>query len=260
MITRCPKCDARYDVEPDALLRVDGRALCFRCGSLFDALAEEPLAAEVQDGTPSRPILILNQRSLVSAERDATDGPVDLPFEVPGDLPTLEPATNDALDIAQALGEQKTSRGLWQGTIVLLLVVALLLQIGWQYRTALVQRFPVLEALCTRVDCRPPVVHAPDKFEILQRSIGPTLNEPGSLTLNIRVRNTATAAQSLPDMQLSLLDSRGSVMIRRRLSPSDYLFPSPPDDRRVAPGEVFTIELDFEDPGHSLTGFMIDFF
>ncbi len=260
LITRCPKCDARYDVDPDALLRVDGRALCFRCGSLFDALAEEPLAVDVQDGTPSRPIVILNQRSLLSAEPDPTDGPGELPFEMPADLPRLKPATNSALDIDQALGQQTRSRGPWQGTLVLLLVVTLLLQIGWQYRTALVQHFPVLEALCAHIACRPPVVHAPDKFEILQRSIGPTLNEPGSLTLKVRVRNTAQAAQTLPDMQLSLLDSRGSVMIRRRLSPGDYMFPSPPGERRVAPGEVFTIELDFDDPGHSLTGFMIDFF
>ena len=89
--------------------------------------------------------------------------------------------------------------------------------------------------------------------------MAPTADTPGSLTLNATIRNDAEYAQPLPDMQLSLLDTDGAVLVRRRLSPADYLFPPPPADRLVAPGEVFTISLDFADPGYLATGFMIDF-
>jgi hypothetical protein len=59
---------------------------------------------------------------------------------------------------------------------------------------------------------------------------------------------------------LSLLDNNGSVLARRRLSPGEYLFPRPPEGRLVANGEVFTIAIDFADPGHIASGFTIDFF
>jgi hypothetical protein len=75
----------------------------------------------------------------------------------------------------------------------------------------------------------------------------------------MRVRNEAETAQPLPDIQLSLLDTNGSVMIRRRLAPGEYMFPPPPKDRLVAAGEVVTIDLDFKDPGYLATGFTIDF-
>jgi hypothetical protein len=243
-------------VEPDSLLRVDGRALCFRCGSLFDALAEELIEADARDGTPTRPIVILNQRSLAPGESaNQIDG---LPFEVPDDLPPLQP-TDNALDITEALRGKKSSRNLWYGVIVVLLTLAMGLQLAWQYRRELLQRFPALEVLCSHVECREDVIHAPEQFRILGRDIRPTSNEPGSLTLSARVRNDAQLAQAFPDLQLSLLDNKGNVLIRRRLSPGDYMFPSPSIAQRLAPGEVFTIELDFEDPGDAVTSFVIDF-
>ena len=74
-----------------------------------------------------------------------------------------------------------------------------------------------------------------------------------------RIRNDAENAQPLPDIQLSLLDNNGGVLVRRRLTPGDYLFPAPPKEKLVTPGEVVTITLDFEDPGHLATGFVIGF-
>jgi ribosomal protein L11 methyltransferase len=257
LITRCPKCETRYDVEPDALLRVDGRALCFRCGSLFDALAEEPLETDARDGTATRPIVILNKRSLAPGER-ATE-PEALPFEIPDDLQPLQPTADSALDITETLREKKSSPGIGYGAIAVLLTLAIGLQLFWQYRSELLQRYPALRTLCSYVECQTDTVRAPEKFRILRRDIRPTENEPGSLTLSARVRNDAQLAQAFPDLQLSLLDNKGSVMIRRRLSPDDYMFPSPPQTGRVAPGEVFTIELDFEDPGYLVTSFVVDF-
>ena len=70
----------------------------------------------------------------------------------------------------------------------------------------------------------------------------------------------AAIAQHFPDIQLSLIDNNGAVLIRRRLSPREYLYPPPSDDRVLQPGEVLTIEIDFEDPGHIASGFTIDFF
>jgi hypothetical protein len=141
----------------------------------------------------------------------------------------------------------------------LLLLSGLGLQLAWQYRADLLKAFPALQPLCDRIGCLPGVVRAPDRFSVVQRDIQPTANETGSLTLSAMIRNDAETAQPLPDIQLSLLDNNGGVLVRRRLMPDDYLFPAPPKEKVVTPGEVITITLDFEDPGYLATGFSIGF-
>jgi predicted Zn finger-like uncharacterized protein len=252
--TRCPECRTRYNVDPDALLPVDGMVRCFRCGTVFDAVAEEASAPGARRA--AHELTLDEQADVPWAEDTAGTEP---PFEIPDDLEPLQPTGEGALDVLDTLYEKRSRRRLVYGAIAFLLVAALGLQLAWQYRAELLQRFPALEPLCQHVECRPSVVHAPDRFRVLQRDIGPTPNEPGSLTLHMRIRNDADTPQPLPDIQLSLLDSNGSVVIRRRLAPGEYLFPAPPEGTLVAAGEVITIDLDFKDPGYLATGFEIDF-
>lgn len=254
MKTRCPECQTRYNVDPDALLPVDGMVRCFRCGTVFDAVAEE--ASPPGARRAAHELTLDEQADVPWAEDEAGAAP---PFEIPDDLEPLQPTGEGALDVLDTLYERRSRRGLVYGTLAFLLTAALGLQLAWQYRAELLQRFPVLEPLCQYVECRPSVVHAPERFRVLHRDIGPTPNEPGSLTLRMRIRNDADTAQPLPDIQLSLIDSNGSVVIRRRLAPREYLFPAPPKETLVAPGEVITIDLDFKDPGYLATGFEITF-
>ena len=256
MKTRCPGCKKRYRIDTGALDAVGGRVQCGRCGTVFDAesrLPEETDASAEASGPP----LVLVTRQLSSQEAEPAD---ELPFAVPDDLPPLAPSADGALDVVDTLYEKPSRRGLIYGSIAGLLIGALALQLAWQYRAELLQRFPQLEVACNHLPCRPEVVHEPDNYHVLQREIAPTQNEPGSLTLNATIRNDAEFAQHLPDIQLSLIDNNGAVLIRRRLSPREYLYPPPPDDRILQTGEVFTIEIDFEDPGHIASGFTIDFF
>jgi predicted Zn finger-like uncharacterized protein len=247
---RCPNCDARYELsDRDGLLAADGLAHCGRCNTTFDALDErmvEPLAAEP-------PPVALGEEDEWQGEQTT------LPFEVPDDLEPLQASPDAALDIHDALYEKKSWRGAVYATLAVLLSSAIGLQLAWQYRLDLVERFPALSPLCDHLPCRPSVIHAPERFRVLQRGIKQTVNEPDSLTLSATIRNDAETAQRLPDMQLSLIDNNGTVLIRRRLSPADYVFPPPPDGTLIGPAEVVTITLDFKDPGHLASGFVIDF-
>jgi hypothetical protein len=185
---------------------------------------------------------------------------VDLPFDVPDDLESLEPSPDAALDVTETLSDRRPPRRIVYGALALMLSIALGGQLAWQFRVSLLDHFPQLKPLCDRLNCVATEVHAPERLRILQREMRPAPNQPGSLNLSARFRNEAGAAQPLPDIQLSLLDNNGIVLIRRRLSPRDYLYPPPPADRLIAPGEVITINIDFKDPGYAATGFVIDFF
>ena len=255
MKTRCPNCGTRCNVEADAVINAGGLARCHHCEHVFDALNERitgaistpPITAAV---TPTSKITTVNA---------GDDAEQPLPFDVPENLQPLQASPDAALDIADTLYEKPNYRSLIYGWLVVILTFALGLQLAWQHRLDLLARFPQLQPLCDKLACEPKLVHAPNEFQVLSRNIKPAANEPGALTLSATVRNAADAAQVLPDIQLSLLDNNGAVLIRRRLAPSEYLFPPPSEGRRLNPGEVITINVDFKDPGYLATGFMIDF-
>ncbi len=224
---------------------------------VFDALAGGPTAAAAD--TAGKPVVDLDaQAELADNGADVAETP-ELPFAVPDDLEPLQASAQDALGVEDTLYQQKSRRGLFYGLAAVVLIAALGLQLAWQQREQILVQFPQLEVICGVLACRPPLAHSPERFRILQREIKPTANLPGSLTLSAVVRNEAELPQLLPDLQLSLTDSNGGLLVRRRLSPSEYLFPAPAEDKLVDPGEVITIALDFEDPGYSATGFQIDF-
>ncbi len=249
MKTRCPHCGTRAEVDTETLIAAGGQARCHHCNGLFDALGEH-----LGNGDQAPPTTI---DTASTAERDEDER--ELPFDVPDDLEPMAISADAALDIEHSLDDTQGRYRTIFGGLALLLALTLALQLAWQYRFELLARFPQLEPVCEQLACRPATVYSPGKFQVLQRDIKPASNEPDALTLTATIRNGAAAAQALPDIQLSLLDNNGGVLIRRRLAPYDYLFPPPTDDRRLHPGEVFTITLDFKDPGYQATGFMIDF-
>lgn len=251
----CPTCGTRYEI-PDALQqRANGLASCHRCGSGFSLVDGTP--ADLSEQDPATLARVLRLRNDMEIPAEGLQGAT--PFDIPDDLPTLQADPNAALD-ADALLTSESRRGIWlSGLVALILVVGLGVQLSWQYRDALFARYPQLRIVCEHVQCQPDTVHQPELFRVLQRAVKASDNLPGSLTLSVAFRNDATISQHYPDLHLSLLDNNGSVLIRRRLSPADYLFPTPRDAAVVEPGEVVTFSLDFEDPGYQATGFVIDF-
>lgn len=259
MKTRCPHCGTHYEVDAEALLGTAGQAQCANCGTVFDAVAQRrspPAAAEAN----SNPLLLGDEPSPASRVESAAAADDELPFDVPDDLPPIEPSPEDALDITETLYQKRSWRGVFYGLLTSVLILGLGAQLAWQQRELLLQQFPQIEPVCRHLPCRPKMVYQPEDYHVLSRAITPTDNQPGSLTLSATIRNDAEYSQHLPDIQLSLLDNNGAVLVRRRLAPDEYLFPRPPADRLVAAGEVFTIAIDFADPGYIASGFMIDFF
>ncbi|MCB1774104.1 MAG: DUF3426 domain-containing protein [Gammaproteobacteria bacterium] len=252
---KCPGCGTRYDI-PDALQqRANGLASCHRCGSGFSL--DDGSAVDLDARDPATLARVLRLRNDMEIATDAH--PAAVPFDVPDNLPPLQADPDAALD-ADALLKTGSRRGIWlSGLVALTLAVGLGLQLAWQYRDTLFARYPQLTAVCQHVKCQPDTVHEPELFRVLQRAVRASDNQPGSLTLSVTFRNDAKIGQHYPDLHLSLLDNNGGVLIRRRLAPANYLFPTPADAAVIEPGEVVTFSLDFEDPGYQATGFVIDF-
>lgn len=270
MNPRCPECHTAYNVDPETLLAAGGKARCHHCGTIFNAFdldtappaqheqAKWQLAGIIQDDEKpgsSHPSADIDDLDLILDVGPEPD--TDLPFEVPDDLPTLEPADHDPKGSGD---NDRTSRHTrwWQGPLLLLLIVALGMQLAWFHRDTLLRR-PQAQPLCQWLDCSVAHRSDPTAFSVIERQLGADPAFPGALSLQIRFRNTAPYAQPLPRLQLSLYDNSGDTLARRLFSVDEYLFPSPGKNTLAAPQEVFTIELLLEDPGTRASGFKIDF-
>lgn len=257
-----------YSVDPDALRAAHGMARCHNCGSVFNAMLHN---LENPDQSPHDDLSIEldmgdgpQERETIEPELDLAleiEEPeeIDLPFDVPEDLPALKPSGEAALDVRDSLQPRaQRSSPWWQKLLVLLLLITLALQLLWFMRADLLQ-YPPAQPLCQWLDCEVAQKRDTAAFKVIERQLQSDPGMPGALRLQLRFRNGAEFAQALPRLQLSLFDSSGALLARRTLETDEYLFPAPAKDALAAAQEVFTIELLFEDPGARASGFKIDF-
>jgi hypothetical protein len=257
MTLRCPQCGTEYDLDQRAFTGPGRLACCHHCGSFF-GLATGRVAS----------IATLRAEAMADAvrltdahRRGAPPTTGDAEIEIPEDLAPL-PTVDATLSSAAPLPEQQRSQMLVNGgyvLVALVLAAVFALQLAWLYHTELLQRFPGLTTLCEHLPCQPAPISAAEAFEVLQRDLGPSRRHPGALALNLSFRSTVRTSRPLPKVQLSLLDNRGEVLVRRRLSPDEYLSSPSTSATAAAPGEVTAFEVDFVDPGYRATGFAIDF-
>ena len=97
MKVRCPGCDTRYQVDADALLGSDGRAHCYRCGTVFHAVTEHVDQTAHTDATRRSALTWLKQVDEADSERE-------LPFEVPDDRAGVAAVTLVLSGLSAAVG------------------------------------------------------------------------------------------------------------------------------------------------------------
>jgi hypothetical protein len=243
-IRTCPGCGARLPVDPDLLGDAEQLATCTRCGTYFQLDQGGVVDAECADPFARATALRLSPE------------PVAPPFEVPDDLPPLEPDSDPDF----ALAPERRRPGPLAILSCMLLVVALLAQAAWHYRIELLQRVPRLATLCLAWQCPAAVIAAPAQFRVVARDLRAAPQATGALRLNLRLRNDAAFAQPYPVIQLALLDNRGHVVQRGHLQPADYLPATPAANATVASGASLGIAVDIADPGPRASGFVVDFF
>lgn len=256
MKVNCPRCGAGYTVLQDDVDKASGLATCTQCNTPFDVIAGRELLPGSFDHSK-----LLRLESVPATDTSSSEPmePPVLPFNVPDNLPPLEIEDDAGLEMPSEKPAGNRVLRILSGMIAMLLAAGLLAQLGWRHRVDLLAQYPVFEPICEFLPCRVEVGRDTSALRVLQRDFTRTENTSDSLTLRIQFTNGAPFAQPYPDIQLSLLDNGGNTIVRRRLDPGEYMFPTPPKDSKIAPGEVVTISVDFVDPGYLATGFVIDF-
>jgi predicted Zn finger-like uncharacterized protein len=109
---------------------------------------------------------------------------------------------------------------------LLLLAAALLLQLGYAYRTELAKHYPDLrpdmEAACERLGCSVELPREADRISIESSDLNPE-SDKNRLQLAATLKNRAPYAQSYPHLELTLTDVRDQPLVRRVFTPAEYL-------------------------------------
>lgn len=184
------------------------------------------------------------------------------PFELPDDLPPIPPTEISALegDINDAESRPSgVSSAIW--SLGILLLVGFALAQGAWYQRDLLMQIPegrqLLELACRPLPCQPPPRLAPEKIEVISRSINVHPDNPQALQVLLTVANRASFSQPPPRLQLSLYNTEEALVARRTFSPEEYQAMQP--NSPLQPGRPHRIRFNLEDPGEQVTGFKFDF-
>lgn len=141
------------------------------------------------------------------------------------------------------------------------LAIALVLQIVNHYRDALAED-PALRGPLTAVYSALGVKLAPrwniHAYDVRQLGASIAGAPAGEIVVRASVKNSASRAQPLPLLRVTLQDRFGNRIAARDVPPGDYLPSSVPPSSLLAAGSRVDATMVFVDPGPQAVGFEID--
>jgi predicted Zn finger-like uncharacterized protein len=234
LVTRCPECATAFRVQAAQLAARGGSVRCGKCGAVFDGVAglveesDETLRIE-----PSPQLGLFDPSRRAQAAEPVPEGDA----EVPEFLLKPEP--------------EPRSRLLW-GSLAFLAAAVLAAQIAYRYRTEIAALAPAarpsLLAMCRFARCDVPLPRRPELMSIDSSDLQADSRFDSMIVLNAVLRNRAPFAQEFPALELTLTDERDRTVVRKVLSPSQYLDPARLAGRSqgLAPGSELALRVNFD--------------
>lgn len=253
MITCCPHCRTHFRVRPEQLGARAGQVRCGRCSRVFDAsenLIEEPVstgsaaapAGVAAAAAPAVTAAAVAAAAVADAEGAAPAPPAVAPEAVAPEVVAPGTGTAAAPDDAEAetasavnaydfgpiaAGETPKRGPRWPWLLgSLLLLLALLAQAAYYYRSALIVLFPQAKPyaaeLCARLGCDLPLPRRIELMSIEASDLQADTANPGIMVLSATLKNRAVFNQQLPMLELTLTDAQDQPVVRRVLAPQDY--------------------------------------
>jgi len=133
---------------------------------------------------------------------------------------------------------EPAARAVWPFVLFSLLLLVLLLgQLAFHFRTEIVRRLPAAAGLYAMAEIDVPL---PRNVELVAIDTSDLQldNQRGMFVLQATLRNRALYAQAWPDLELTLTDAHDSVVARRVLAPVEYLPPGTQSQAFPANGET----------------------
>ncbi len=303
MITHCPSCHTHFRVHAEQLAVRAGQVRCGKCNRVFDALeylieesapAREPPAAQefapnvaTAVAAESVPELAPDAAADFGAERQAPATAASAGEDaetMEADNGTFEPAVHEfalepreGVDVEPAYGAssfdfgpiaaadpaRRARRWPWLlGAILLLLV--LLAQASYHYRSALLVLFPEAKPyavkLCASLGCELSLPRRIEKMSIEASDLQADTANPNIMVLSATLKNRAVFEQQLPSLELTLTDAQDQPVVRRVLAPKDYMGKAADTQTGFAANSEIAIKVFIEGSQVKATGYRLYLF
>jgi predicted Zn finger-like uncharacterized protein len=280
MLTRCPHCQTAFRVLPEQLKARNGQVRCGTCRDVFnalDSLSDEILTAPTATMEVQVPETIPEPAVIIESELPPTAEEVDTESVAVAEAITVEaveevgPATAEP---EQAIEEDPVEE-VWEeveeippprrwpwisGALILLMLAAAQLLFIFRVELAVLspELRPALVAGCELIGCVLPRPRKPELLGIETSDLAPASSD--QLIFTATLKNRAPFDQEYPHLELTLTDMQDAALLRKVLTPADYLPAGQPATAGFAARGELAVKLTFEARGVPAIGYRLYLF
>lgn len=250
METSCDQCKSRFRLTEAQLRRAYGKVRCGECGAVFNALlALRNYEGELPPDYHQRKQQEMLQQNDASVDNDGND------------------AERRALSLHEAMyGSERRSffsLGPLSWFIGILLLGALGIAQAIYY-----QRYQLIEdpryqqqviSLCSLLPCAQREFSSPEQIRLLERNVFTHPVAANALMVTGSFVNQAPFAQKMPELLISLFDTKGRLIANRLFKASEYLLEAR-NRTVVAPQVPIQFRLEIVDPGTAALTYEFEFY
>ena len=124
-------------------------------------------------------------------------------------------------------------------TVIVLIAIACVAAVIFNQRlmAAFPQTEPYFDNVCRTIPCPGFYLHQIESFVVSKTNLRP-LDESGNYALEVTVVNGSSTAQTVPDLQIELVDDNDGSLLRKTLTPPEFLDPGQADESIAARGQL----------------------
>lgn len=140
---------------------------------------------------------------------------------------------------AKAGRKKRSGAGSLILTVIVLIAIACVAAVIFNQRlmAAFPQTEPYFDNVCRTIPCPGFYLHQIESFVVSKTNLQP-LDESGNYALEVTVVNGSSTAQAVPDLQIELVDDNDGSLLRKTLTPPEFLDPGQADESIAARGQL----------------------
>ena len=140
---------------------------------------------------------------------------------------------------AKAGRKKRSGAGSLILTVIVLIAIACVAAVIFNQRlmAAFPQTEPYFDNVCRTIPCLGFYLHQIESFVVSKTNLRP-LDESGNYALEVTVVNGSSTAQAVPDLQIELVDDNDGSLLRKTLTPPEFLDPGQADESIAARGQL----------------------